>query len=599
MSNLMNDLLHLNEKMSRLMTLSLIMVFACLSGSCGDDDDKLLDEPEPETPVNPGGDDDGDEPEIPDTKGTALFFDIDGTTNFPAGVETKKNITVSKIEGEKNGYQLLFTEGDGHFIVTKPLEADLIKRNVKLTFSYQCDAEISRLSLQYLTPAVGEEVYKGVLASSKNVDVDEDGYAAAGFVLTRDLETFNWGIKDHMIRLNIEPAVANSVLKIKDIYLEETDENPDPVEDPDLNKYPLTFTPNRGAHWDKENAYGIYSGISFTKNNDEYTLLINDSYNASGIAAEHFIATDPLTRSLTIEDNQVVELIFKYKADVDFTLTTGLYPFESPGVDWPASFTDSKIKASVNNNPDKDGWATFTHNLSRSITTKTPRWGLNVDGNDQQIRFMIRNANDADLLHPELSGLDKLELKDVHLYVREKREDEKPVEGEVKLELEADAGQMSRGLTTWSEKNGEYDITFTGRFGDPSDDWKYYTEYEVYTKELDADLLAGVTYNLEFEYQVPYVLDDFRVMYFNKNGGGDNEYEHKNNSDFIKNLDATNTRVKYSSALLDRSNHNNWGGKGQVLRIHFGGSLNQNKDGEYYNKPLNVKVKNVRLVPAQ
>lgn len=593
MSNLMNDLLHLNEKMSRLMTLSLIMVFACLSGSCGDDDDKLLDEPEPETPVNPGGDDDGDEPEIPDTKGTALFFDIDGTTNFPAGVETKKNITVSKIEGEKNGYQLLFTEGDGHFIVTKPLEADLIKRNVKLTFSYQCDAEISRLSLQYLTPAVSEEVYKGVLASSKNVDVDEDGYAAAGFVLTRDLETFNWGIKDHMIRLNIEPAVANSVLKIKDIYLEETDENPDPVEDPDLNKYLLTFTPNRGAYWNMEDVYGIYSGISFTRNGDEYSLLIGDSYSATGVSYEHFIATDPLTRSLMVGENQVVELVFKYKASTDFILATGLYPFNDPGVDWPASFTESTIKASNSNNPDKDGWATFTHNLSRSITTKTPQWGMNVDGNDQQIRFTIRGT-EGDQAHPELLGLEALEFKDVHLYVREMSEEEKPVEGEVKLALEAATYQLENGITTWKENDGEYDITFTGKFAGL--DGGEYTEYEVYTKELEADLLANVTYNLEFEYQIPITLDDFRVMYFDKNGGGDNTWEDALN----KTMEASeSTWKKYSSALSSRAAHKNWGGKGQVLRIHFGGSINQNVGAEWFGKALNVKVKNVKLVPVQ
>lgn len=592
MSNLMNDLLHLNVKKCHLMTLSLVMVFACLFGSCGDDDDKLLNEPE--TPVNPGDDTEDDNPEVPDTKGTALFFDVDGTTNFPTGVETKKNITVSKIEGEKNEYQLTFTEGDGHFIVTKPLEADLVKRNVKLTFLYQCDAEISRFSLQYLTPTVSEEVYKGVLASSKNIDVDENGYASAGYVLTKDLETYNWGIKDHMIRLNIEIA-ANTVLKIKDIYLEETNENPDPVEEPDLNKYSLTFTPNRGAHWEMENTYGIYSGISFTKKGDEYTLLIDDSYNASGTAAEHYITTDPLTRSLAVEEDQVVELIFKYKAGVDFVLNTGLYPFENPSVDWLASFVESKIVASANSKPDKDGWATFTHNLSRSITTKVPQWGLNVDGNNQQIRFMIRNTNAADLLHPENSGLDKLELKDVHLYVREKREDEKPVEGEVKLSLEGAGYQIEKGITTFNENNGEYDITFTGNFAGLNGG--EYTEYEVYTKELESDLLDGVTYNLEFEYQIPIVLDDFRVMYFNKNGGGDNLWEEN----LIKTTEISSgdNWKKYSSALASRANHGNWGGKGQVLRIHFGGSSNQDVNGEHFGKPLNVKVKNVKLVPAQ
>ncbi len=108
-------------------------------------------------------------------------------------------------------------------------------------------------------------------------------------------------------------------------------------------------------------------------------------------------------------------------------------------------------------------------------------------------------------------------------------------------------------------------------------------------KELESDLLDGVTYNLEFEYQIPIVLDDFRVMYFNKNGGGDNLWEEN----LIKTTEISSgdNWKKYSSALASRANHGNWGGKGQVLRIHFGGSSNQDVNGEHFGKPLNVKVK--------
>ncbi len=589
MSDFMNELLHMDGAFRRLMTLSLVVAFTGVFASC-ERVDKPIDDADPDVTENP--DDNTDVPVTPDTK-TVLFFDVDGTSEIPSDVEARKNIEVSALADVNGGYQLTFTAGDEHSVVTEPLEKDLAQRNVKLTFLYQCDAEITRIELQYLNPVAGEKVYKGALASSSNVDVDEDGYASAGFVLTRDLETFSWGNKGNMIRLYLEPASAAAVLKIKDIVLEETAEDPDPVEEPDLNKFPLTFTPDRGAHWEMENAYGIYSGISFTRNGDEYSLLIDDSYSVTGVSYEHYIATDPLTRSLIVGENQVVELIFKYKASTDFILATGLYPFNDPGADWPASFTESTIKASNSNSPDKDGWATFTHNLSRSITTKTPQWGMNVDGNDQQIRFTVRGT-EGDQAHPEQSGLDKLELKDVHLYVREMGEDEKPVEGEVKLALEAAAYQLEKGITAWNENNGEYDITFSGNFAGL--DGGEYTEYEVYTKELEADLLAGVTYNLEFEYQIPITLDDFRVMYFNKNGGGDNTWEDALN----KTMEASeSTWKKYSSALSSRAAHNNWGGKGQVLRIHFGGSINQNVGAEWFGKPLNVKVKNVKLVPAE
>mgnify|MGYP006900173320 CR=1 FL=1 len=99
MSNLMNDLLHLNVKKCHLMTLSLVMVFACLFGSCGDDDDKLLNEPE--TPVNPGDDTEDDNPEVPDAKGTALFFDVDGTTNFQPEWKRRRILQYLKIERRK------------------------------------------------------------------------------------------------------------------------------------------------------------------------------------------------------------------------------------------------------------------------------------------------------------------------------------------------------------------------------------------------------------------------------------------------------------------------------------------------------------------
>lgn len=572
------------KTISKVFCAVLITVLPCVLWSCEQESPEPdpIEKPGPDDPDDPDNPDNPDVPDV-DPKGTALFLDL----------ASSSNITVTAIEGEKNGYDLNVTSTETAFVVTEPLAEDLTKKNLKLSFMYQCNSDVERLEFQY--SAEDESVFKGKLFASTVVDTDEEGWAAASYVINEDIADYSWGVKGNTLRIHFTFASVPVSFRIKDIYLSETNESQTPVEEPDLNKYVLTFTPDRGPHWAMEANYGIFAGVRFTRNGDEYHLLIDDQYtpNGEGTAVEHFIATDPLSRSLIIGENQVVELVFKYKASAGFLLHTGLYPFDNPGVDWPASFTDSKIPASAENNPDADGWATFAHNISRSVTTKTPQWGMNVDGNDQQIRFGLQSSG-SNVLHPESEGLTALDIKDIHLYVRDMREDEKPKEGEVELVLEK-PGNYTDDITSLVNADGEYTITFNGGFAGQSG--MPYTEYELYTEELKVALTDGVTYNMEFDYKVPYLLDDFRVMYFVKNGGGDNDFWRDG---VIKSLTPAEGWTHYSAPMNDRAAHGNWGAAaGQVLRIHFGADSNQNPAGENFGKELKVQVKNLKLVPQK
>lgn len=572
------------KAISKVFCAVLITVLPCVLWSCEQESPEPdpIEKPGPDDPDDPDNPDNPDVPDV-DPKGTALFLDL----------ASSSNITVTAIEGEKNGYDLNVTSTETAFVVTDPLAEDLTKKNLKLSFMYQCNSDVERLEFQY--SAEDESVFKGKLFASTVVDTDEEGWAAASYVINEDIADYSWGVKGNTLRIHFTFASVPVSFRIKDIYLSETSESQTPVEEPDLNKYVLTFTQDRGPHWAMEANYGIFAGVKFTRNGDEYHLLIDDQYtpNGEGIAAEHFIATDPLGRSLIIGENQVVELVFKYKASVGFQIHTGLYPFADPGVDWPASFTDSKVPASEENNPDADGWATFAHNISRSVTTKTPQWGMNVDGNDQQIRFGIQSSG-SNVLHPESEGLTALDIKDIHLYVRDMREDEKPKEGEVELVLEK-PGNYTDDITSLVNADGEYTITFNGGFAGQSG--MPYTEYELYTEELKVALTDGVTYNMEFDYKVPYLIDDFRVMYFIKNGGGDNQFW---SDGVVKSLSPAEGWTHYSAPMNDRAVHGNWGAAaGQVLRIHFGADSNQRADGANFGKELKVQVKNLKLVPQK
>lgn len=551
--------------------------------SCDKDDD--IEAPKPDKPDNPDDPDNPDTPDTPDARGTALYFDIDGTTTFPTGTGAdKKNISVSKIDGEENGYVLTIDAAQQpQYIVTVPLKADLEKKNLKLTFAYKCEQDIANVSLQYLSPAAGAEAAKGSLKASTSVDTDENGWASAGYVINRDIEQNEWGAKDNMLRLNITPAATSGTVafSIKDIFLAETDEDQKGEEEFDPTKYELSFTPNRSSHWVMEDSYGIYSGVSFLRDGDEYTLQIDDSYTADGkAAAEHFIATDPLSRALELQEGQVVEMIFKYKAPAAFVLRTGLYPFTDPTQDWPASFVKTPVSASADVERDADGWATCVHDIT--VPVNAMNWGRNVDGGDQQIRFCLLNTDGADVLHPEHSGLTTLQIKGIHLKVRDKSQSElekdKPYDADKDITLSFSDNDNRGYETEVSNAGGIYELKFKATA----------PEHVVWINGLER-LLPGSEWALKYSYQASVDVAETKAMLFD---GGMTYYQPFGNP-FVT---ADNTGAAANewkevaidlSAAIANVRWNLDGKLGERLRINF----------EFPSGESVLKLKDVKLVP--
>lgn len=471
------------------------------------------------------------------------------------------------------------TQGD-IYIFTRPLTEELTKRNVSLVFMYKTDAQIPRFSLSFYNPETNSAVPRGEIKPVSQVDVDKDGWAVAKFVISNDVNEYDWGHIGHRLKIWLRPEQNTTcTMQIKDICLESTDIEQGTNESADANVYNLTFTPGRGAWWQMENAHGIYSGVSFTRQRSTYLLLFNDSYNDKGTALEHFISSDPLSRVLSYDVSNKIEIQFKYRASAAWQLVTGLYPFEDPSRDWAASIRIGDVPASADAEPDKDGWALYKHDITSAVRAKS--WGRSVDNKDQQIRFSFRAADGS--LHPELAGLSQLELKDVCIVVSDRDPSEMNA---IDLTLEL-GSYRTPDVSTMTETNGEYDFNFYGEF--PAQ------EYEVFTSAIPDALDPNKEYFLQLEYQCEEEINSFQILYFSKNGGGDNQWAEKS-GDLLPTEEGEWKSVSIS--LADRLAHGNWGsGAGQVLRPHFYDIPGRTTAGQpNFGKPLHVKVRNVRLV---
>lgn len=494
------------------------------------------------------------------------------------GEPAASNITASSEAGGVFSLDIDGTDQGDIYIFTRPLEADLTKTNVCLTFMYRTDAYIPRLSLAYYNPEAGDAVPRGEIKPVSLVDTDADGYALARFIISDDLAEYDWGHAGDRLKIFLRPEqTVRCTMLIKDICLECTDIAQGDSGSADVNVYPLTFTPGRGAWWDMENTYGIYSGVNFTRTKNSYTLFFDDSYNENGTALEHFIGSDPLTRVLAYDNTNKIEIRFRYRASEAFTLRTGLYPFNDPGSDWPASIRDSKVPASASAETDKDGFALFSHDISSAVRQKG--WGRNVDGMDQQVRFTFQAADGSS--HPETAGLSQLELKDVCIVVSDRDAEEMDA---IDLILEV-PGYRNPDVTSMTVTEGEYDIHFTGEF--PAQ------EYELFTSEIPQALDPAKEYYFQMEYMCEEEINSFQILYFAKNGGGDNQWAAA-----TADLVPADKWTRVTLPLADRLAHSNWGASaGQVLRPHFYDIPGRTESGQSnFGKPLSVKVRNVRIV---
>lgn len=456
------ELLRIKKAMSspmwRSMSLSVLFVFACMLGACSDDDEKeLVKEPEPETPVDPDDPNGPDDPDTPQRDGTALFLDA----------AKSSGISLTELAGETNGYQLSIqtTDGSKYYIPTVGLKDALANKKVKLTFEYKCTEDIAQFNIGYS----GEENMNYFGKIEADVDKDEDGWAPYSVSLVQDIEKYRWGNVDDWLGFYLQPATktgAPVTFELRNIYLEKTDEQVEPIEPEDPNKYPLSFSSNRPSTA-FENKFGRADGIEYTRNGDEYHITFVDRhYDATQSHNEHMFATDPLTKMLNVGDNQKVELVFKYKASTQYPwqFTTFFQVNEELAI-FNATVVDCQnMKASANANPDSEGWATYRHDLTSMV--KLYKWGQDLSVSPQiRLRFrLMRSAEITDPAHPEKYDFKEIDLKDVHLQVGDMPAPIEPEDPNV-LALIFSESSTKANVTIDKIEDGQYTLSFAAGGG--------------------------------------------------------------------------------------------------------------------------------------
>ena len=396
---------------------ALFMCCAFAAGACGDSDDQLVPDPDP---VVPGEPETPEEPGTPEKKlredATPLFFDA----------AQSSGIALTEIAGEPNGYVLTIDENGRYFIPTTGLKEELANKRVKLVFEYKCPVDIAQFNLGFSNET--DLAYCGVIPS--DVDRDEEGWAPYSVSLVNDAARFEWGAAGDWLGFFLRPTATGApvTFEIRDIYLEESDEPVGPIEPEDPNRYPLSFSNERAAT-DFETKYGRSDGIQFTRDGDAYHVVFVEShYDASLAHNEHMFATDPLTRILSMNDNQKVELVFKYKAVTShaWQFTTYLQMNTSLDVFNASAVDNQAMKASADAAPDSEGWATYRQDMTDVI--KKANWGQDPTASPQ-IRFrfrLTRTAEITDPAHPERYDFKEIDLKDVYLQVSDKEEEPEP-----------------------------------------------------------------------------------------------------------------------------------------------------------------------------
>lgn len=152
-----------------------------------------------------------------------------------------------------------------------------------------------------------------------------------------------------------------------------------------------------------------------------------------------------------------------------------------------------------------------------------------------------------------------------------------------------------------------YDINFYGQFPLPDKKVKDPVEYEAFTSRLEENLPDNELYYLTFSYQAEDIIDQLVARYW------DDTTEAKIIGDSpSRTLPATD---QWTQVYLPLSNRGDcaWGKKGQNMRIHFYNhdrtnlgddtpvleeSTPASRANSKYGTPINVKVKDLKLVPG-
>ena len=154
------------------------------------------------------------------------------------------------------------------------------------------------------------------------------------------------------------------------------------------------------------------------------------------------------------------------------------------------------------------------------------------------------------------------------------------------------------------QADGSYDITFYGQYPLPDKKVKDRVEYEAFTSSLVEDLPDNELYYLTFSYQADDIINELVARYWD-----DTNPALIIGSSPSRTLPATD---QWTQVYLPLSNRGDcaWGKAGQNMRIHFYNHDRTNKDEDIvestpasrrngkYGTPINVKVKDLKLVPG-
>lgn len=475
------------------------------------------------------------------------------------------NITFAGEFGAAQEYELFTSE------TTQPM---LDGVTYCLEFDYQCAEALDDVNWLYwpkngVTQSWCHDWLKGHLAPTAE---GEWGHAKLTFT-----DRFKYGFgrgTGHVVRLHLRPSSHVSgdkvgqpfSVKIKDISFvpvqAEAPETTDalPVEIGDVTKSDLEYVSK------EVNADG------------EYTLTWQGNFAALGNSG-HYIEYTAYTAEMPYGMMPGIDykLVFEYKGPAldDFS---GLY--HADGLYGDNAGTQSKVSIPASEND----WTTVELPLADRGSHNW--WGWSATSS------LRLNFNDGSYLSQEGANFGKPLTVQVRGLRFEPVILPQPEPETVNLTLTAIAPHEGEAL----QEDGSYVIKFTGEFaGNP------WTEYEAHLSKLTADLVAGETYYLAFEYQADDVIDQFVGRYWD-----DTNPALIIGSTPDKVLPATD---QWTPVLLPLTNRVDcgWGKAGHGMRIHFYNNARMTKPEatpasraeSKYGQPMTVKVRGFKYVPEK
>lgn len=482
--------------------------------------------------------------------------------------------------------------------------------NYNLEFDYQCDEEINDVNWLY-RGANGtiqgwcKNYYKKVLPATTG---DEWNHASL-FLGDRILQNFGTGL-GQSIRLHLR--TINRIVRT---------ENPDKTFTyPDTYGTPFTVKIKNMAYVpvEKETPSAIipveiasiekefkgdadYKEPALQKNeNNEYTLYWEGNWakvvdgKPDPTYVEYNIFTTPLAHPLF--EGVDYQLSFDYKGP----------RINGPQVMfWQKKFDDGFI---IGNTPGAPN--SIQHNIPEipAAADWTPvhikltdlgsqnNWGR---FNESTIRFSFTDA-DYQTGGSKYGQPLKLNIRDIRF---------EPVNASFTEPTPIDFSftAISGDETTEKSKqpDGSYDIHFTGYYPINGGPASPRTEYEAYTPLLTTDLPEDELYYISFYYQADDVINEFVGRYWQDGVEGGPIIGSTSTIE----LPATS---EWTHKLLPLSNRKNcingtWGKVGQKMRVHFYNrdrmelgedQVPASRRNNKFGAPLNVKIKDFKLVPA-